>query len=397
MWAGSADLNFDAAPSKQKAVSGLQPGKSWTFVRNPSWSQDSLRPAYIDGMNWAISPGADPTVLNKKVTDGELDTVFENSVPPTILRQYQTTSNLRPMLHVNPSAGNYYITLNTAVAPLDDLHLRKAIEYAIDKAAIQRIRGGPIAWPIGNHFVPDSLLTTSDGTEVLKDYNPYATPGDKGDDTSAGLDLAKKEMAQSKYDPGHTGMCTDPACQNVLALGGNTGTDPAYNSQVASNLAKIGIKLDLKQLNSSAIYAKILDPANKVPIALTPGWLQDYPDAYTFFFLIAYGPNILAQGNSNYSMVGATAAQLTKYGYTIKTAPSIDSQIEACFSTTGDDRVNCWAGVDKAFMDIAALVPTDFSNTVNIVSSRVVNYTFSAFDSQTAYEQIAINGGASSP
>src|SRR2546428_8573988 len=55
----------------------------------------------------------------------------------------------------------------------------------------------------------------------------------------------------------------------LFRSGGNTGTDPAYNSQVASNLAKIGIKLDLKQLNGSAIYAKILDPANKVPIALT--------------------------------------------------------------------------------------------------------------------------------
>src|SRR2546428_13660502 len=94
----------------------------------------------------------------------------------------------------------------------------------------------------------------------------------------------------------------------LFRSGGNTGTDPAYNSQAASNLAKIGLKLYLKQLNGSAIYAKILDPANKVPFALTPGWLQDYPYAYTFFFLTAYGTTILAHGNSHYSMVRGTPA-----------------------------------------------------------------------------------------
>lgn len=392
MWEGSQNLNFSLPPNKQQPVAGLQPGKSWSLVRNPSWSQDSLRPAYVNAIQVAISPGSSTSDLDKKVQNNEIDTVFQNGIPPDILQTYQTNPDLKPLMHVNPSPGNYYISLNLGTPPFDDIYVRKAVQYAIDKAALQRIEGGPIASPIATHFVPDSLLTTSNGTALLKNYNPYATPGNKGADDPAGLALAKKEMAQSKYGS-PDGMCTASVCKNVIALGGNTGQGPAFNAQVKQNLAAIGITLNVKELNGSAIYAKILDPANKIPVALTPGWLQDYPDAFTFFYLVTYGPNILAQGNSNYTMIGATPAQMKKYGYSVTTVPSMDAQIKQCMPLSGDPRIQCWANADKYLMEsIASIVPWNFSNTVNIVSTRVVNYTFSVFDSQTAYDHVALNG-----
>jgi hypothetical protein len=38
--------------------------------------------------------------------------------------------------------------------------------------------------------------------------------------------------------------------------------------------------------------------------------------------------------------------------------------------------------------------PLVFSQNVNIVSSRVTNYTWSAFDSQTAFDQVALVAGS---
>lgn len=394
MWQGSGSLNFKLPPSKQPTLPGLSPGKSWTFVRNPSWKPDAalqaLHPSYVNEIQVTVSPSADPTVLDKSVTSGQYDTVFQNGIPPAILQQYLTTPSLKPYLHINPAPGNYYITMNMGTPPFNDIYVRKAVQYAIDKAAIQRIEGGPLVWPIAGHFVPNSLETLANGTQILKNYNPYATPQNRGDDTAAGLALAKKEMAQSQYGDS-SGMCVAAACKNVLALGGNAGQQPAFNAQVKANLAKIGITLDLKQLNGSAVYTKILDPANRIPLALSPGWLEDYPDAYTFFWLIAYGPNILAQGNSNYSMIGATAAQLHKYGYKVTSVPSMDAQIKQCLPLTGDPRVQCWANADKYLMqNIAAIVPLTFNNTANIVSSRTCNYTYSLYDSQTSYDRIAV-------
>ena len=396
MWEGSQNLDFSKPPAQQPTLSGLQAGKNWSFVRNPSDTQDTLRPAWVDAINVQVSPSADVTVLNKKVTDGELDTVFENGLPTTTLHSYETDSSLKPYLHVNPSAGNYYVGMNLGTPPFDDIHVRKAVQLAIDKAAIQRVQGGPVSWPVAGHFVPDSLLTLSNGTEVLKGYDPYKTPESRGDDTSGGLAQAQAEMKQSKYSGGTT-MCTDPACKNVLALGDNSGNNPAMNSQIQQNLAKIGITLNLKQLNGSAIYAKILDPSSKIPLMLSPGWLMDYPDAFTFFYLPIEGTNILSQGNSNFTMIGATAAQMSKYGYSVTSVPGMDDQINKCVPLVGDARINCWADDDKYLMEnIASIVPLTVNNVLNITSSRVVNYTYSAFDSQTSYSNVALAGGGSS-
>jgi len=155
--------------------------------------------------------------------------------------------------------------------------------------------------------------------------------------------------------------------------------------------------LNLKQLNQSAIYGKILDPSSQIPLSLTGGWVQDYADAYTFFLLTMYGPSIQAQGNYNNSMVGATPAQMKQYGYSITSVPGMDSQINSCVGKTGDDRINCWANDDKYLMEqVVPVVPLTVNNVVGITAARVTNFTYSSFASQPNYSQLAVNGGSSS-
>jgi hypothetical protein len=40
--------------------------------------------------------------------------------------------------------------------------------------------------------------------------------------------------------------------------------------------------------------------------------------------------------------------------------------------------------------EVVPIVPLIFSNVEQIISSRVLNYTYSLFDNQMAYEQIAL-------
>ncbi len=82
---------------------------------------------------------------------------------------------------------------------------------------------------------------------------------------------------------------------------------------------------------------------------------------------------------------------MQKYGYTVTDVPSMDSQIEACFPLTGDERVQCWADADKYMMEnIVPVVPMLFSNSVYIVSDRIVNYTYSAYNDCPAFQHLAI-------
>jgi hypothetical protein len=44
--------------------------------------------------------------------------------------------------------------------------------------------------------------------------------------------------------------------------------------------------------------------------------------------------------------------------------------------------------------EIAPIVPLIFSNVEQIISSRVVNYTYSLFDNQMGYDQVALAPGS---
>lgn len=390
MYEGSEGVDFSVPVKDQKPAPGYQVSKDIMMVRNPSWNQDDLRPAYVDAIDFVISPGAEAAILDKKVQNNEIDTVFSNGVTPDILRTFQTTPELQNRISINAGPSNYYVSMNLATPPFDDINVRKAVNFAIDKAGYQRLNGGPEATgPAAGHFVPDS-----DENNLLVDYNPYATPNNLGADDPAGLQLAKDAMALSKYDTNQDGICEAPECKNVLAIGVVGDVSEAVDQLFTNNLAKIGIELNFKEFENATAYNKIFDPKNHIPLSDFAGWIHDYPDGYTWWYPIMYGPNILSQYNTNYSMVGATVEQLKKYGYSITNVPSMDAEIEKCFPLTGQERLQCWVDADKYFMEnIVGVVPLVFSNVVNIISDRVTNYTWSIVDQAPAYDHLALAGG----
>jgi len=394
MYEGSEALDFSQPAEDQQEAEGYQPGKLLSLVRNPSWvsdGKDDLRPAYVDAITVDIVPGADAAVLEKKVQNGELDTIFSNGVEPPTLREFQTNPELQDQIFINPSASNYYAFMNMAIAPFDDLHVRKAVNFAINKEGWRRLSGGEASGEIAGHFAMPFLYAGA----IEEGYDPYATPDHLGADSPEGLESAKAEMAQSAYDSDQDGVCDAPECEGLINVGVVGKQAEAASALIASNLEKIGIGLDTRSFSNDAAYQKIFDPANKIPFSDFGGWIMDWPDAYTFFLIPMHGEQIIDQYNTNYSMLGASPEQLKKYGYEITEVASANDEIDACIPLEGQERLQCWADLDKYIMEeLAPVVPLVFSNTINIVSSRVVNFTFSVFDSQTAFEQIALAPGS---
>ena len=390
MFQGSENLDFSQPPDKQKPVSGYKTARSMVFVRNPSWKDDDLRKAYVDEVDVTIQPGAEAAVEEKAVQNNEYDTVFENGVTPETLQTFK--SQYPDRIFFNPSFGNYYLSMNLAVPPFDDLAVRQAVNWAVDREGWRRFNGGDTSGSIATHYTPDGLLNG-----LMTDYNFYNTPNNAGADSSQGLASAKDAMKQSKYDTNKDGICDAPECKNVLAIGVVGTQSEAQDALIKSNLAKIGVDLDLHSLENAAAYNKIFDPTAHIAMTMFSGWLMDYPDAYTFYWFTNYGGNILSQYNTNYSMIGATPSQLKKYGYSVTSVPSMDDTINKCAAMpVGDARYQCWADADKELNEqIAAYVPLVISQNVNIVSNCVTNYTWSSFDSQTAFDQIALKPGCS--
>jgi len=384
MFEGSENMDFSAPPGDQEPVSGYVPGQSITMVRNPSWSNDidDLRPANVDRIEITIGGTEDDNAL--KVDSGELDMQFDGVAPPDQVQKYQTDPQLEDQLFVNPSDAIRYLTINLAMPPFDDIHVRKAINLALDKDSMRRIRGGPTQGELAGHIMVNSLQNN-----LLADYDPYETPNGQGD-----IEAAQAEMAQSVYDTDGDGVCDDPVCQNIPT---NTDEADPYPDQAAliqQNFEPLGLTLDIRQFERGTMYDRVNDPNTQTALGLAPGWGKDYLNGSTFgeplFGSVSIGPDACC----NYSLVGASAEQLADFGYDATEVPSVDDKIAECDETTGDAQFQCWAELDQELMEnVVPWVPYLFDNYVRTVSERVENYTFDQFAGLPALDHIALAGG----
>ena len=104
--------------------------------------------------------------------------------------------------------------MNLTQPPFDDIHVRKAMNWVMDKAALVQAWGGPLIGKVANHIIPDAMFGNQ-----LAEFAPYKTPGDRGS-----VAKAKAAMKGSKYDTKGDGTCSAPECKNVLLI---TDTRPA--------------------------------------------------------------------------------------------------------------------------------------------------------------------------
>jgi peptide/nickel transport system substrate-binding protein len=378
---GAADLDFSVPVKQQKPLSGYEPGKSIELERNPNYdpTTDGLRPAYPDSIQ--VSIGGDNNDLYNKIDAGELDFVVDGIVPPEELKKYSTTPDLQGRLNKYNSDAVRYLSFNVAQPPFDDVNVRKAVNYAIDKAGMRQLRGGPLTGDIAGHIMVNSLLNNQ-----LVDYDPYATPNGQGDVTKA-MEAMK---AATTYDTNGDGLCDAPECKDVLAITDEADPYPKQAALIQQNLEAIGITLDVKPFERGTMYAKCSDPATHMAICLAPAWGKDYPDAYTFGVPL-FSKTYLFPSYGNLALVGADAAYLEKYNYTVTSVPSADDKIAECKSAVDDARITCWAELDKLLMEqIVPWVPYLFDNSLDIISARINHYSFDQFAGVAAFDQMAI-------
>src|SRR6266511_208101 len=132
----------------------------------------------------------------------------------------------------------------------------------IDKAALQRAWGGPTQGQIATHIMPPSVLDD----QLTNSFDPYATPGEAGS-----LAKAQAEMKLSKYDSNHDGMCDASVCKNLVMINRNYAPWTNMEPIVVDDLAKIGIRVLPRELETSAAYQTIQTVNNDIPIALNAG------------------------------------------------------------------------------------------------------------------------------
>ncbi|HTW99716.1 MAG TPA: ABC transporter substrate-binding protein [Acidimicrobiales bacterium] len=250
---------------------------SITLVRNPYyWGP---KPYYSE-IVFDIIPNDQTLFL--AVESGKVQGTFD--VPSSSLRQWTAT----PTIHVikYPADGFFGWTLDETEAPFNDIHVRKAIAYATNRAGIaSAVFGGTavVAKTLDDPRTFQGILPASEVAKAFAAIPAYSY------DTAA----AKAQMAESTVPHGFTTTLNVAAdCQPCSEI----------SEAEQQTLGQIGITLKLKTMPGPARFQLILKHGKDLGIQLI-GNLADVPNPIELPWLYYASDQAVRGGNnsSNFS------------------------------------------------------------------------------------------------
>jgi YVTN family beta-propeller protein len=311
-------------------ISRYVPKHELVFVRNRffrSWSPEARPDGYADRIVWRLDVGA--PAATRAVETGGSDVAYD-LVPPKLLSEVKT--QYASQLHVDPIPGTYFYRLNARRPPFDDLRVRRALNYAVDRDVVARMAGGdPVAEPTSQVLPPNN--------PGYRPYCPYtADPSPAGRWISPDLERARRLIAASG---------TEGQRIQVWA------TDRGEGAYVTTLLRRLGYRTRLKTIPFDKYFPVILDPKNKVQIAAFR-WFPDFPAASGFINSSIFDCAIFCDKAINRDIARARALQ-----------------------ATDDPAANrLWDRIDRELTDQAPWLFLYNSRQADFVSSRVGNFQY---------------------
>ncbi|HYO60489.1 MAG TPA: ABC transporter substrate-binding protein [Actinomycetota bacterium] len=351
-----SDYDNHVVSSGPYQVAEWKPEERIVMTRNENWDPDTdeARGAYADEVE--IRLGFDPNIAVKKIQDGDFTIAWDASPTEALLEQTVTDPDLSAHTARGPSGCNRYIFMNTRLEPFDQLEVRQAVNYAIDRAAIKRLQGGVDATgPIATSILPPGIPGHLDAEE----FNPFPSENLSGD-----MDKAKELMAEAGYPDGYD--------DEIFVVGSSTPPHDKYFESIRKNLEELGFTNIRSQLpefpNHYTQFYGI--PSKDVHMGTSAGWCKDWADAVTFFDPLMHGDNILESGNSNYSEVND---------------PELNQMIDDAAGTADPtERAAKWEEVNRYATEQAYWVPWSWDEDILPFSEDAVNvyyhYNYSLID-----------------
>ncbi len=194
-------------------------GAELKLVKNPTY-WDAGKPA-LDSVTWKTVP--DDNARSVQLQGGQAQI---NEAPPfSSVQQLQGQPNVKVTLF--PSTRTDYVMMNQNEKPYDDVHVRRAISYAIDREALVK------TLLFGNGTPANSFLMPN------VPFYDKTTPGISYDMAKAKAELAKSSVPQG-FDT------------TFLSSSGDS-TDQALAQVLQSALKELGITVKIQNVDPSAL------------------------------------------------------------------------------------------------------------------------------------------------
>jgi peptide/nickel transport system substrate-binding protein len=309
-----------------------------SLERSDFWTGDDVRHAYPDRVELlsglapeeitrrlVASEGSDATSVSGRAAETDAATTMVVSDPEVLER----------------SARGYdgalsYLAMDTTAEPFTDLRVRRAMQYAVDRKAVQDAAGGSV---VGGD--PTTTILTPQ------------IPGRRGHDA---------------YGAGPTG---DPGqAADLLELAGypdgfatemvasDSTRDAAVAQAVVDALARSGIQVTLRVLPRAEFLSEIGSPESQPPLVLA-SWQPDWPSGAAMLPPMFDGRGIRDTGNTNLSQLNSA---------------TVDQAMDAAAQIEDDaDRNAAWAALDATIMDLAPIVPLLSDKSLYLAGEGVGN------------------------
>jgi peptide/nickel transport system substrate-binding protein len=244
---GSLQEQYASGPFKLESYS---PGRQIVMVFNKNYDQSLGVRGHVAKIVFSI--GVQSTQAVEQIQAGQLDFQTSNLATADILKISHDPS-LQAQVHTSARPSITYIFLNNQVPPLNNVDVRKAINFAINRTQILQQWGGPLAGTPVDNIIPI-------GQSDYKQFSLYpSTPN---------LTEAKKLMAAS-------GVKTPVTL--VLRTQNDTPGFMNMAAVIQSNLKAIGINVQIVGTPNSVNSSYIVNYKAKVPMGIEP-WSLDFPD-----------------------------------------------------------------------------------------------------------------------
>ncbi len=314
-------------------VAGYDRKHGLALTRNPhfrEWSQAAQPDGYPDRIEVRLDvPEArrvDLILAGAADYGGAAISALPGERVHELLTQHAAQTHLEPQLH------NIAMMLNTHVAPFDDVRVRRALNYGIDRRVVVRALGGPSA------ATPTCQVLPPNFPGHIR-YCPYDAPD---------LPTARRLVAAS----GTRGMRVTVWSNRFMAPGARP---------VVTLLRRLGYRATLKTVTSGIEYGRRVYDSRARTQAAMHYWAADYPAPSNFlanlFSCAAFKPATL----DNFNAAGFCS-------------PAIDARMRVAARTQTQDAQLAnrrWAAVDRAIVRAAPWLPLYNPRSVELLSQRV--------------------------
>ena len=327
-------------------IATYTPGRLLRFIRNPffrEWSRAARPDGYPDRIDLRIAGTADEAI--RDVVDGKADVVWL-SEPWTPSQLSRLEVRYASQMHSSPRPNIQALFLNTRVPPFNKVDARRAINFAVDRAAATNAWGGPSVADPTCQLLPPNFPN-------YRPYCPYTAGSTKsGAWTAPDLARAKALVARS----GTRGMKV-----TVWAWSEAKG----FNRVAVKVLRSLGYRVAVKPVVGDRYWGAVGDSRNRAQIGFD-GWAHDFAAPTAFL--------------QNFSCQAFLPRNPNNLNGTEFCDPGIDrlmrrAQAKQLSDPTGARAL--WHRVDREITDASPWVPLIASKDVNFLSKRVGNYQWS--------------------